>query len=230
MGLLFPCPPGNARASKTGQDLLNNWQGCPFLGKVAVRTLHSDSSQHGWAGIDTKTGSIVQEYWRDQGGLHINVKELQAATHTVRSLAKPGEVVHLCVDNSVTYYYLKKGGEDPPLECNLKTLPVMVHDKQPPSAGFIGQKSRLPGRCSFKMGPRKRGLLPEPPAIQLLGEENVPLGEAQHRYVCQSRQSQIQKFISRFPHWQAIGVDSLHCPLDKYCQIYANPPWSAIAN
>ena len=110
----FPVPLEMQEQVKQVKDLLNNWQGCPFLGKVAVRTLHSDSSQHGWAGIDTKTGSIVQEYWRDQGGLHINVKELQAATHTVRSLAKPGEVVHLCVDNSVTYYYLKKGGGGPP--------------------------------------------------------------------------------------------------------------------
>ena len=37
-----------------------------------------------------------------------------------------------------------------------------------------------------------------------------------------------KNFISRFPHWKAIGVDSLHCPLDKYSQVYANPPWNLI--
>jgi hypothetical protein len=40
--------------------------------------------------------------------LHINVKELEAAINTVRSLAKPMEHVCLKVDNSVTFYYLTK--------------------------------------------------------------------------------------------------------------------------
>ena len=110
----FPIPSQLQDQVKEVKTLLESWQGREFLGKVAVRTLHSDSSQNAWAGVDITTGGIVQEYWRDQKGLHINVKELTAATNTVRSLGKPGEVVHLCVDNSVTYYYLKKGGEGPP--------------------------------------------------------------------------------------------------------------------
>ena len=50
------------------------------------------------------------EFWREESGLHINVKELQAAIHTIKSLAHVGEVVHLCVDNSVALSYLLKGG------------------------------------------------------------------------------------------------------------------------
>ena len=55
-------------------------------------------------------GSLVQEFWREKQVLHINVKELEAAINTVKSLAKPKEHVCLKVDNSVTFYYLKKHG------------------------------------------------------------------------------------------------------------------------
>ena len=56
------------------------------------------------------TGTVVQEFWRGQDGLHINVKELQAAINTVRSLGKPKELVHLSVENSLSFAYLSKGG------------------------------------------------------------------------------------------------------------------------
>jgi hypothetical protein len=35
---------------------------------------------------------------------------MQAALHTLRSLARPGDHVHLCVDNQVAYHYLRKSG------------------------------------------------------------------------------------------------------------------------
>ena len=75
-----------------------------------MRELHSDPSQEAWAGVDVTTGRLVQDFWRDKRGLHTNVKELEAAINTVKSLAKKGEHVTLKVDNSVTYWYLKKGG------------------------------------------------------------------------------------------------------------------------
>lgn len=36
------------------------------------------------------------------------------------------------------------------------------------------------------------------------------------------------QFISRFPHWEAVAVDSLNCPLERFSHIYANPPWNLI--
>ena len=60
--------------------------------------------------LDLKTGKFVQEFWRERSSLHINVKELEAAVATVRSLAKPREKVLLSVDNSVAFSYLTKGG------------------------------------------------------------------------------------------------------------------------
>ena len=75
-----------------------------------MRELHSDSSQEAWAGVDVTTGNLVQEFWRDRSGLHINVKELEAAINTVQSLAQRKKHVLLKVDNSVTFWYLTKGG------------------------------------------------------------------------------------------------------------------------
>ena len=91
-------------------SIMEFWKGRTFQGKTAVRELHSDSSQEAWAGVDITTGKMVQEFWRDKSVLHINVKELEAAINTVKSLAKPGEHVCLKVDNSVTYWHLMKGG------------------------------------------------------------------------------------------------------------------------
>jgi hypothetical protein len=90
--------------------LTSTWPGRPFQEKVVARKLHSDSSNHGWAGVDIGQGTVVQEFWREKNGLHINVKELDAAVQTVKSLAKPKEVVHLSVDNSVAFAYLNRGG------------------------------------------------------------------------------------------------------------------------
>ena len=40
----------------------------------------------------------------------------------------------------------------------------------------------------------------------------------------------LEKFVARWPHWEATAVDALQCPLDKLeGGLYANPPWSVIA-
>ena len=103
-------PPELQQEVRELNSLTSSWKGNNFGDRVPVRSLHSDSSTLGWAGVDTKDGTIVQEFSREKSTLHINVKELEAAIHTVKSLAKPGEVVHLSVDNSVAFHYLKKGG------------------------------------------------------------------------------------------------------------------------
>ena len=73
------------------QQLMHTWKGRKILGRVPVRDLHSDSSNFAWAGVDPQKGLLVQDYWRDQQGLHNNVKELKAAIFTVMSLVKKGE-------------------------------------------------------------------------------------------------------------------------------------------
>ena len=44
--------------------LTESWKGRKFSERVPVRTLHSDSSDWGWGGLDTTTGQFFQEYWR----------------------------------------------------------------------------------------------------------------------------------------------------------------------
>ena len=82
-------PPSLQEEVRQLNILTQTWKGRPFQGQVAVRHLHSDSSQVGW-GVDIHTGNVVQEFWRGQDVLHINVKEPQASINTVRSLAREG--------------------------------------------------------------------------------------------------------------------------------------------
>ena len=39
---------------------------------------------------------------------------------------------------------------------------------------------------------------------------------------------QLENFVSRQPHWQAMEVDALKCPLENIQECYANPPWKII--
>ena len=92
------------------KDTMLSWKGRVMEGVVPVRKLYSDASNFGWAGVDVSTGKCVQEFWRGNDGLHINVRELHAAIASVKSLAKEGEKVHLIVDNSVAASYPRKTG------------------------------------------------------------------------------------------------------------------------
>ena len=92
------------------KELLQNWKGREFGGPTSVRNIHSDSSTQGWGAIDLTSGQKLQDFWRSEQGLHINLKELKAAMAAVESFAKEGETIQLTVDNRVAYSYLKKGG------------------------------------------------------------------------------------------------------------------------
>lgn len=99
-----------------------------------------------------KTGQFVQEVWREKALLHINVKELEAAIHTVKSLYKPVERVLSSVDNQVSYYYLIGGGEDTPLQQIVETLPEMVFGERCKLASSMGTFKGYEGRRPQQMG------------------------------------------------------------------------------
>lgn len=65
------------------RGVLQNWPGRGLEGNTPVGNLHSSNSA--WAGVDTASNRAVQGFWRDQAGLHINIKKLLEA---VKSLAK----------------------------------------------------------------------------------------------------------------------------------------------
>ena len=96
---------------------MEQWGGRPFVSKP-TKVLHSDSSDNGWGGINPHTGQFVQKYWREESYLHINVKEMKAAIHTVQSLAKANDKVLLCVEKQEIFYYLQKGGGERILSTN----------------------------------------------------------------------------------------------------------------
>ena len=101
-----------------------------FQGMCPVRFLHSDSSDQVWAGLDTTTNTAVQDFWRDKSVFHINVKELRAAVHPIKSLGKPKEHIHLSVDNSVAFSYLRRGGRLPHLNSLVRDLWAWCMEKQ----------------------------------------------------------------------------------------------------
>ena len=97
--------------------------------------------------------------------LHINKKELIAAINTIKSLSKEGETVSLSVDNQVIYYYLTKGGEGKPLQCNASTFIQMVNGKKHNFTSKLGAFKRMFGRSNLQVGDGQGGLNPGPPFV-----------------------------------------------------------------
>jgi transcriptional regulator of met regulon len=205
------------------------WKGRQFQGKTPVRELHSDSSQEAWAGVDVTEGRTIQEFWRDRRGLHINVKELEAAINTVKSLAKRGECVTLKVDNAVAFSYLAKGGGRIP-SLNQQVRPFLrwcmehnVHlnlQQVKSSEDLADGPSRMPkDRGDYTLN---RGLFLH--LMHRLRGHCLP----QIDMFASPGNHQLPKFVCRDPHWQATEVNALKCPLESFHCCYANPPWKII--
>lgn len=89
------------------RGVLQNWPGRGLEGNTPVGNLHSSNSA--WAGVDTASNRAVQGFWRDQAGLHINIKKLLEA---VKSLAKKREKVFISVDNTTAFSHLRNWGAE----------------------------------------------------------------------------------------------------------------------
>ena len=210
------------------QGVLMNWPGRPFF-QDPTRVLHSDASNIGWGGIDVNTGDIVHEFWRKEKNLHINVKELWAAISTVKSLAKQNDIVHLHVDNQVTFWYLtKQGGRKSEFNALLRpflqwcvqhavTLQVSWIQSDDDKADYLSHLPYDRGDYTLQMDlfqtilSKFQGwVCPTVDCFASPGNAKFPL------------------FISRTPHWGAVTTDALHCPLHTFSEVYANPPWTLI--
>jgi hypothetical protein len=208
------------------------WQGRPFLEKVYKTHLHSDSSQVAWAGVNIQTGQKVQEFWREQKTLHINLKELQAAVHTVKSLSRPKDTVILSVDNSVTHAYLHKGGGRKAylnqilrplwlwcMEHNIHLKVQLVRSEEDLADKWI-RTDQDHGDYTLDMD---RGLF-----LQI--QKNFsPHCQPKIDMFASPGNTQLKLFIARYPHWQALDTDSLRCSLEKVGDCFANPPWKVIS-
>ena len=208
--------------------LLQDWSGRPFPQKPSQQ-LHSDSSTYAWGGVDINSNAYVQEYWRDQHVLHINVKELQAAINTVKSLSKKGEVVELAVDNQVVFYYLTKGGgRKSPFNKMLQPFfrwcmenNVTLQVKWVPSEECLADPL---SRWSQDRGDYSLDRL----LFQFLQKHFAPHILLQTDLFASPGNKKLESFVSRWPHWEATAVDALACPLQGMGGLYANPPWSVI--
>ena len=144
---------------------------------------------------------------------------------TVKSLARPGEVVQLCVDNSVAFSYLRKGGG--PLDSlnsmmsELWLWCMARHIEVQPSLVKSADKladdlSRTPvdhGDYTLSW-----------PVLSLLLRQFRPLVVPRIDMFASPGNSRFPRFVCRYPHWQAELVDALSCSLGQVTTCYANPP------
>jgi hypothetical protein len=209
--------------------LLENWSGRNFPQNPS-RFLHSDSSTHGWGGVDVHHGNFIQEYWRDLTPLHINKKELIAAINTVQSLSKEGETVSLSVDNQVIYYYLTKGGgRKNPFNEMLQPFYKWLMEK-----GITLQVNWVPSeKCLADPISRweiDRGdYTLDPELFQKIQNHFRNFIHLKTDLFASPGNKKLDQFVSRWAHWEATAVDALQCPLDGLGDLYANPPWSVIS-
>jgi hypothetical protein len=209
--------------------LMISWAGRVFQGQCTVRSLASDSSNLAWGGLDTSSGLSVQDFWREKSGLHINVKELEAAIHTIKSLAKPNETVHLSVDNSVAFSYLRKGGGRlPHFNALMRDLWAWCMERsialQPQ---LVKSSEQAADSLSRPLQDKEDYSLDRNLFLQLLAKFQ-PWVVPQVDMFANPGNAQLPQFCSRAPHWAALLVDALHCPLGGVPCCYACPPWTII--
>ena len=227
----FPISAEIKKELKKVGEILDSWSGRNFPQK-AGKILFSDSSDWGWGGLNPNTGEQIQEYWREQSHLHINLKEMLAAINTVKSLSKAHENVELNVDNQVIYYYLQKGGgrKNPfnhllqPFFTWLMEKDISLSVRWVPSEKCLadGLSRWSQDRGDYSLDPRAFQ------AIQKIFHKEIDL---QVDLFASPGNKKLNKFVARWPHWQALGVDSLNISLNSLPgDLYANPPWSVIQN
>ena len=92
------------------RDILLQWPGRYMLGRASTRLFGSDTSTHAYGGLDLRRHHLVHGYWRHLTPWHITLKEVSAATDTIRAMAYTGDPVKILVDNTVALSYLTKQG------------------------------------------------------------------------------------------------------------------------
>ena len=209
--------------------LMEQWKGRTFQGKAPVRILHSDSSQEAWAGVDVNNHQVVQEFWREKRTLHINVKELEAAINTVKSFARPKEKVSLSVDNSVTYHYLRKGGgKIPSLNSQIRPFLRWCMDNQISLEVNLVKSAECLADGPSRWKKDKGDYTLDRKLFQTILHHFQDYINPKVDMFASPGNNQLPKFVSRYPHWQAMEVNSLKCPLNQISDCYANPPWKVI--
>jgi hypothetical protein len=210
--------------------LLRSWEGRSFNSQCSVRKIHSDSSDLGWGAIDLSSGAQLQEFWRSEKGLHINIKELKAAIAAVQSLARPGENVFLSIDNQVAYSYLRKeGGRLPKFNSLMRPFLNWCHSQKIKiTPNWVRSEEMLAdglSRWGFDRGVYTLNLTIFQEMLKIFSDAKFsPTVDM----FASPGNKKFPQFVSRWPHHQAVAVNALECPLQQFRDVYANPPWSLI--
>ena len=104
----------------------------------------------------------------------------------------------------------------------------MVNGKKHNFTSKLGAFKRLFGRSNLQVGDGQGGLHTGPPFVSPCKGIFQKLYTSENRSLCLTRKQKMDQFVSRWPHWEAVAVDALQCPLDNLGDLYANPPWSVI--
>ena len=160
-----------------------------------MRQLHSDSSQNQWAGVDIKNGTVVQEFWREKGILHINVKELIAATETVKCLAKKFRNCPPVSGQFSGIFIPKKGwGKTSPFKSNHEGFLALVPEKENSNHCRIGTLSPGSSRFLVKKTFGQGGLYHGQPIVPFSEKKLEKSHQTHHRHVCLPWQSPTKNF------------------------------------
>jgi hypothetical protein len=152
---------------------------------------------------------------------------------SVQALAKEGEVVNLSVDNAVSYYYLKKGGGKlshfntllrPFIRwCNQRKISLSLNlvKSEDMLADGISRWSVDPG--DYKLDTSIFSKIQKIFCPFLVPQVDMFASPGNH---------QLQHFVARWPHHQAIACNALEVDLKPeifHC-CWANPPWTIISD
>ena len=140
------------------------------------------------------------------------------------------EMVHLSVENSVAFAYLKRGrGKFPHFNhimrdfwhcCMKKKIQVQV--ELIPSAEYQADYwSRTPQDHGDYMLDKN--------LFQFLRKKLHPYIVPTMDMFASPGNHQLKHFVSRYPHWEADRQDALNCPLWDITHCYTNPPWKLIS-
>ena len=212
------------------KNLLQNWPGRSMEGTTVIRKLHSDASGIGWAGNDLDTGSHLHEFWRDQKGLHINVNELYAALQTVKSLAKTGEKVHLGVDNSVAYSYIKKsGGRKQVFNALMRPFLLWCREHNISVEVNLVKSAEMEADFLYRKSPDKGDYTLSRNVFLEVQSIFWPFIQPNLDIFASPGNAQLKNWVSRYPHWGAWACNALEMDLSRVRECWANPPWTLIS-
>jgi len=206
------------------KDLLKDWSGRPFVEKE-TRILYSDSSDYAWGGLDLVTGKKVQEYWRSESEQHINLKEMKAAISTVQSLSQPNEDVLFRVDNQVIFHYLRKRGRRKnPFNTLLQPFFLwLLKNNVRLQVQWVPSENCLADPLS-RWGQDRGDYSLDKTLFHKIRKFFQKFITLETDLFASPGNKKLEKFVSRWPHWQAAAVDALQCSLAASSGECETPP------